>query len=316
MTALKTLKAPLTCDNENGPRGATNTVEGLTHSSDLTREGLGMQPTHSVLTTSVNGHLEGLALVASIGGLDRDVSTLIIDGPPPSKARPRFSRNGNTYVPKKDREAEEHTSRILRQYFPTPMPGNVALACIFYRPNFQRIDVDNMLKHVCDAANGILWADDSQVTALVGIAHLDVDDPRTVLAIAPHVSTLVRGADAVYPCAVCSKPISRIGQTKMRKTCSRECKAQATGHLLLDEPVECAWCGNPFKRVSSYRKYCGRECVNAAIANVRQVKRLPPVRCTSCDKPLPHRRGGRCRACWIADPSGSGQQQLPIGGDA
>ena len=31
--------------NENGPGGATNTLRGLTHSLDLTKEGLGMNPT-------------------------------------------------------------------------------------------------------------------------------------------------------------------------------------------------------------------------------------------------------------------------------
>lgn len=33
------------CDNKDGPRRCVNTSEGLTHSSDLSREGLGMEPT-------------------------------------------------------------------------------------------------------------------------------------------------------------------------------------------------------------------------------------------------------------------------------
>ena len=35
----------LTCDNESGPGGAGNTIRGLTHSSDLSREGLAMKAT-------------------------------------------------------------------------------------------------------------------------------------------------------------------------------------------------------------------------------------------------------------------------------
>lgn len=36
---------PLTCENENGPRGAGNTTGGLTHSLDYTEEGLAMKAT-------------------------------------------------------------------------------------------------------------------------------------------------------------------------------------------------------------------------------------------------------------------------------
>jgi Holliday junction resolvase RusA-like endonuclease len=257
------------------------------------------------LARSINGHLEAQALVVAIGGQSYSVTSAILDGAPFSKSRPRFSRNGHTYVPQKDRDAEERTSTQLRAVFAEPFTGNVALACIFYRPNFQRIDVDNMLKHVCDAANGIVWDDDSQITALVGTAHLDVDDPRTIIAVAPHESTLLRGSDAIYPCVVCSAPINRSGQAgKLRKTCSRECRAQAMGHQLLDEPVPCAWCGEAFKRVSSYRKYCSTDCRAAAYTNVRKGIAKPPVRCTHCGTELAHRRGGRCRGCWRADPKG------------
>lgn len=261
----------------------------------------------TVLAQSTNGHREAQRLVAAIGGQDHDVRTVILNGAPYSKARPRFSRNGNTYVPKKEREAEERTAYDLRIYFDQPFTGNVALACIFYRPNFQRIDVDNMLKHVCDAANGILWHDDSQVTALVGRAELDADDPRTIIAVARHTSTLTRGTDATYPCIICEQPISRIGQTKLRKTCSRECRAKAQGHQLLDEPVPCAWCAQPFKRENQYRKYCSPACKAEAFRDVRRQAAGPPVLCTECGTALTHRRGGRCRACWRANPAGGAQ---------
>lgn len=117
---------------------------------------------------------------------------LTIPGEPPTKARPRFS-NGRVYKLEADQEAETATGWHLRKRFRRPLTGNVALGAIFFRPDRRRIDVDNMLKHLCDAANGIVWLDDSQVTALAGFAELDVEAPRTLIVIAPHVSTLERG---------------------------------------------------------------------------------------------------------------------------
>lgn len=38
-----------------------------------------------------------------------------------------------------------------------------------------------MFKHVCDAGNGILWLDDSQITAKYGGIELDRHRPRTIL---------------------------------------------------------------------------------------------------------------------------------------
>lgn len=280
-----------------------------------------MKPTHitdeTPLQRRVNGHFEGQQLVIAIGGLDHDIHSVILNGAPYSKSRPRFSRNGQTYVKKEDREAEEKTSYDLRMHFDEPYPGNVALACIFYRPNFQRIDVDNMLKHVCDAANGIIWHDDSQVTAIVGVARHDAEDPRTVIAVAHHESTLVRGIDAYIPCPICGKRFAPVKQGSKRKTCSRECSAKARGFNLLDEPVPCGWCEKPFKRVSQYRKYCSPECRAAAYRGVRKAMSRPPTLCTSCGAPLTHRRGGRCRDCWRADPKNlnqpPAQAELPLG---
>lgn len=242
-------------------------------------------------------------MVRSLGGEDTDVTAIVLEGAPYSKSRPRFSRNGHTYIKTADRVAEETTATQIREVTNKPFPGNVALACIFYRPNFQRIDVDNMLKHVCDAANKILWNDDSQITALLGVAEYDKDNPRTVIAVSRHVSTLLRGSDAHHPCAVCGKPILNSSTTHPRKTCSRECAARSRGFTLLDDLVPCAFCKTPFKRISKYRTFCTPECRQNSLRNKRRAAAQPPMGCEECGAPLTHRRGGRCRDCWRANPN-------------
>jgi Holliday junction resolvase RusA-like endonuclease len=114
------------------------------------------------------------------------------DGEPASKTRPRFNRDGKPYKTKEDTAAEEHTGWKFRQVFRRPWTGNLAVGCVFFRPDRQRIDVDNMLKHVCDAGNGIAWVDDAQITAVYGVAELDVEHPRTLIVVARHLSSLDR----------------------------------------------------------------------------------------------------------------------------
>lgn len=239
------------------------------------------------------------AMGADISRAIRYVET----GPPFSKSRPRFSRNGGVYVKKGDRAAEDRTRAAIRAAGIPQFPGNVAMLCLFYRPNFQRIDVDNMLKHVCDAANGIMWADDSQVTALVGLAELDADDPRTVVVAAPHESTLGRGVNATVPCLVCGALIVSTGVSKRPKTCSRQCAARFRfGHNGLDEPVDCLHCGEPFRRTTQYQRYCSPECRVEPLRNANRSRGKPLSKCWECGVTLAHHRGGRCRNCWRLNP--------------
>lgn len=136
-------------------------------------------------------------LAAALAPGAADVRVVVVGGEPASKARPRFTRDGRTYKTDRDTQAETRTGWELRRSFRQPWTGNLALGCIFFRPDRQRIDVDNMLKHVCDAGNGIAWVDDAQITAVYGVAELDVEDPRTVVVVARHVSSLDRSDVAV-----------------------------------------------------------------------------------------------------------------------
>lgn len=236
------------------------------------------------------------------GGPDEFMVMVVIPGAPPSKARHRHG-NGRTFKLKSDVDAEIYTGSVLRAAVREPFAGNVALGCIFYRPNRQRIDTDNMLKHVCDAANGVLWVDDSQVTAVMGITELDADNPRTIVVVGRHESTMTRGSDNVYPCTQCGAPIERTGQTKYRKTCSKACSAAAKGYTPLDEPVPCTFCGEPFKRTTNAQAMCSPECRKASRRGKLRSSGRPLSECIDCGTTLTHRRGGRCRPCWIASQS-------------
>lgn len=103
---------------------------------------------------------------------------LTLDLPPAPKLRPRLGRRGNTFTPMKTRIAERKIASLLsRLVCPerrvTDKGQALTLKVDFYVPPPKRAkpgkmpvtrpDIDNYLKLLCDAANGILWVDDSQL---------------------------------------------------------------------------------------------------------------------------------------------------------
>ena len=237
------------------------------------------------------------------GGDDEKMLFLVLPGLPWSKARPRFAKRGGVYQPRDDRDAEQALKARLVKGGGRMFPGNVMLACRFYRPNNQRIDADNLLKHVCDSANGVLFHDDCQVTFVMGEVHFDVEFPRTVLLVANHASTLLRGADLDIECEHCHKmyrPQHDRLRAAVRRYCGRDCRAAAR-LVHLDQPVPCEQCGSPFRRGTTAQRFCSVGCRATAKRGVAK-----PVsnrsKCESCGKQLAHNRGGRCRDCWRANP--------------
>jgi Holliday junction resolvase RusA-like endonuclease len=124
-------------------------------------------------------------------GLTAPMHLVVIPGKPAVKSRPRFAR-GRAHSKPEDRAAETRTAWHLKAVVHQPLTGNVGIVCVFYRPDRRVVDADNMVKHVCDAANGVLWRDDSQCTAIAGVVELDAASPRTVIAIGGHNSSLIR----------------------------------------------------------------------------------------------------------------------------
>lgn len=251
----------------------------------------------SVLSSDIEDALEFYAFLArrEPDGTQQLVS-VVIPGTPPSKTRARHG-NGRTYSDPKMVAAERRTAAFVREALGGHrFEGNVALGCIFYRPTFQRVDADNMLKHVCDAINGLAFADDSQVTAIAARVELDPTNPRTVLVLGPHRSTMGRGINDTVPCSVCGTALPRAGRARTgaaRRFCSPACRAAGRPAL---PPMPCAHCGQPFQRGRTSQTMCSPKCRGASFRGKHRQRAAPMSCCADCGKELAHRRGGRCRA--------------------
>jgi Holliday junction resolvase RusA-like endonuclease len=94
-----------------------------------------------------------------------------------------------------EQEAQERAVGLMLRTrgYPRPLENWVAVVMLFFRPTKHRVDVDNLAKLVMDAANGIAYADDSQVRAIVAEMEIDKDDPRTVVVVAPHLANYHSG---------------------------------------------------------------------------------------------------------------------------
>ncbi len=114
---------------------------------------------------------------------------------PVAKGRPRFG-NGRTYTPAKTKAFESQFRCELRKQKGFRVHGPVDVTILFYLKKPQRPkdafpcvrpDLDNFLKAVLDAANGILWNDDAQIVSLT--AHKRYCDelfPRPCIFLTMH----------------------------------------------------------------------------------------------------------------------------------
>lgn len=109
----------------------------------------------------------------------------IIDGPIVPKGRPRFTRSGRTYTPKRTLDYEKKVELAYRTEYPAglaftneplEMILNVYMAIpkgiskkkreqmlLHEYPALHNGDVDNFLKSVADALNGVCYTDDCQI---------------------------------------------------------------------------------------------------------------------------------------------------------
>lgn len=94
------------------------------------------------------------------------------------KPRPRVTRHG-TYTPKKFADYEKRIAVEFRKQLPKPLECAVSLKVTVQRrlpksrpkktasePDTFRPDLDNILKLVMDALNGVAYLDDKQVTSV------------------------------------------------------------------------------------------------------------------------------------------------------
>lgn len=232
-----------------------------------------------------------------------------IPGEPRSKARPRF--HGKKGFSDPVQAGNEQVMKFyLRQQFRNPLTGNLGVACFFYRSSRQPVDTDNMLKQVLDAGTGVCWGNDRQVTAVAGVTHMDRDNPRLIVGIGFHESTLDREASSTYTCRCCGKPFtsrtlspSEIGRT--HQYCTPEC-AKVFRKRGLVRTARCCYCEKDFLRATAAARYCSDGCKAAAVIRARQAfgemsrqRRIhPDAHCEACGKQVSRPEYKRCRACW------------------
>ena len=120
-----------------------------------------------------------------------DLTWLTIFGEPKPKERPRFS-GGRVLSSKAQKVDQKRLREALAPAFLKKLDGTVAVACLFYRSTQRHVDIDNLIKQVFDAANGIIWHDDAQVTACIKTLEVDREHPRTVLGVVPYPCSVVR----------------------------------------------------------------------------------------------------------------------------
>lgn len=112
--------------------------------------------------------------------------TFVVEGPPATKERPRFTRTGGTYTPSKTRAAERTLALVAASALPPgwPLDARYSMTARVYFGDARRRDIDNAIKLGADALNGVAYADDSQVVELHAFKHIDRARPRVEWTIA------------------------------------------------------------------------------------------------------------------------------------
>lgn len=185
--------------------------------------------------------LRATGLVLATGALDHDVYAFRVDGEPIAKSRVRVEKTRH-YAEGRTADAElDIAHAIQRGAGPGErFTGNVAVAAVFFRSNRHRVDVDNLLKTVLDGItkSGLVWADDDQVTAVLGVVEYDPTNPRIAVAVANHESTMLRGdARLTRTCETCGTAFQPHSDRQRGRYCSRACRPRRV--------QICSSCGGP-----------------------------------------------------------------------
>jgi crossover junction endodeoxyribonuclease RusA len=109
-----------------------------------------------------------------------------IPGAPVPLQRSR-TNSGRHYLPKRSRIFRETVQGCwLAAGRPSLGHAPFTLSVRFYGAN-PRADLDNLVKGILDALNGLAFDDDSQLVCIAGAHKLDVDEegPRTIVDLWP-----------------------------------------------------------------------------------------------------------------------------------
>ena len=124
------------------------------------------------------------SILDSLSGRNKSSSmAILIPHSPVAKGRPRYTRQGRCYTPKKTLEAEQVVKLFvaaqvgncqlegplaleLLSIFPIPASWSKKKKSAAVKGDIKpenKPDFDNVLKLYCDALNGLLWQDDKQI---------------------------------------------------------------------------------------------------------------------------------------------------------
>lgn len=136
------------------------------------------------------------------------MNRIVINMVPVAKGRPRFSRKSwTTYTPSKTRDATETMGILMNeQWRAEPIDEPIAVGFRFYMPcpkkwsqktikemvglpHTETPDLDNLIKLVMDAGNGILWTDDKLIWAYDKSFKVYSEQPRVEIYVNAIVGT-------------------------------------------------------------------------------------------------------------------------------
>lgn len=124
-----------------------------------------------------------------------------IPGKPVPKARARSTRAGRHYTPATTRTAEANVraawySQVGTQRKPLDAPVHVTVHAFFELPkswsklkrketkfHTSKPDIDNVIKLITDALNGVAYVDDSSVVKVTGTKNYTTNEPSTVVSL-------------------------------------------------------------------------------------------------------------------------------------
>lgn len=120
---------------------------------------------------------------------------LTVYGVPVPKARPRMTKTGHVYTPKKTADYEFLVQQVWHYAGRPKIAGAIRLEVVFYyaRPKSApdrhhhtgRPDLDNLIKAVLDGLNGYAFDDDSQVVEIHARKQYTDAKPRAEIVIEP-----------------------------------------------------------------------------------------------------------------------------------
>jgi len=113
---------------------------------------------------------------------DTSMVSCVVAGNPIPKGRPIVTDHG-AYTPERTSAWE---TAVGWAYKGRPLlVGPLSIHLHFYRQTRIRVDLDNLVKAVCDGLNGVAYKDDSQITHIEADLFYDRDNPRAEIEIGP-----------------------------------------------------------------------------------------------------------------------------------